>query len=103
MISINFKLTFSYLYWYQLLKLVEKFGTLVEFDFLYHRSGPLNGQPRGYAFITYNNLDSARKAQSSLDGIEICNKKLAVKWAHAQDEVSNYIVPSFKLLKYFSL
>lgn len=67
--------------------MVEKFGPLAEFDFLYHRTGPQTGQPRGYAFVTYKELEHARKAQKTLDGLEVFSRKLAVKWAHAQDEV----------------
>ncbi|KAL7643281.1 UNVERIFIED_CONTAM: hypothetical protein RMT77_006572 [Armadillidium vulgare] len=71
---------------FNLLKMVEKFGPLAEFDFLYHRTGPQIGQPRGYAFVTYKELEHARKAQKTLDGLEVFSRKLAVKWAHAQDE-----------------
>ncbi|RXG73145.1 hypothetical protein Avbf_07245 [Armadillidium vulgare] len=31
-------------------------------------------------------LEHARKAQKTLDGLEVFSRKLAVKWAHAQDE-----------------
>ncbi|KAF6126863.1 RNA binding motif protein 18 [Phyllostomus discolor] len=32
---------------YHLLKLLQKFGTVKQFDFLFHKSGALEGQPRG--------------------------------------------------------
>ncbi|KAG7163751.1 probable RNA-binding protein 18 [Homarus americanus] len=71
---------------YQLLKMVENFGPLVEFDFLYHRSGPQAGQPRGYAFVTFESSKSAQTAMRVLDGKIILGRRMAVKWAHAQDE-----------------
>ncbi|XP_071527958.1 probable RNA-binding protein 18 isoform X2 [Panulirus ornatus] len=71
---------------YQLLKMVENFGPLVEFDFLYHRSGPQAGQPRGYAFVTFRSSQSAQTAMKVLDGKIILGRRMAVKWAHAQDE-----------------
>lgn len=41
---------------YQLLKIVQKYGKIEKFDMLFHRSGPLAGYPRGYAFVTYENV-----------------------------------------------
>ncbi|XP_064420156.1 probable RNA-binding protein 18 isoform X2 [Latimeria chalumnae] len=38
---------------YHLLKLLEKFGKVIQFDFLFHKSGPLEGQPRGYCFVNF--------------------------------------------------
>eukprot|EP00069_Balaena_mysticetus_P004501 bmy_04591T0 len=32
---------------YHLLKLLQRFGTVKQFDFLFHKSGALEGQPRG--------------------------------------------------------
>ena len=72
--------------------MVEKFGPLVEFDFLYHRSGPQAGQPRGYAFVTYKQYKDAYSAQRTLDCIDVLGRKMAVKWAHAQDEVKFVII-----------
>ena len=68
--------------------MVENFGPLVEFDFLYHRSGPQAGQPRGYAFVTFKSSQAAQSAMQVLDGKIVLGRRLAVKWAHAQDEVS---------------
>ncbi|KAJ8954536.1 hypothetical protein NQ318_000770 [Aromia moschata] len=39
-----------FFYWYNLLKLVQKHGAIEKFDLIFHRNGPLAGQPRGYAF-----------------------------------------------------
>ncbi|XP_027470795.1 probable RNA-binding protein 18 isoform X2 [Callorhinus ursinus] len=38
---------------YHLLKLLQKFGTVKQFDFLFHKSGALEGQPRGYCFVNF--------------------------------------------------
>ncbi|XP_043914212.1 probable RNA-binding protein 18 isoform X3 [Protopterus annectens] len=38
---------------YHLLKLLQKFGQVKQFDFLFHKSGPLEGQPRGYCFVNF--------------------------------------------------
>lgn len=39
---------------FHLVKLLEKFGHVKQFDFLFHKSGPLEGQPRGYCFVNFN-------------------------------------------------
>jgi len=39
---------------YHLVKLLEKFGKVKQFDFLFHKSGPLEGQPRGYCFVNFH-------------------------------------------------
>ncbi|MGH0150484.1 UNVERIFIED_CONTAM: hypothetical protein FKN15_041148 [Acipenser sinensis] len=36
---------------YNLVKLLERFGKVKQFDFLFHKSGPLEGQPRGYNLV----------------------------------------------------
>ncbi|KAG2470285.1 RBM18 protein, partial [Polypterus senegalus] len=38
---------------FNLIKLLEKFGKVKQFDFLFHKSGPLEGQPRGYCFVNF--------------------------------------------------
>lgn len=42
--------------WYQLLKIVQQCGRIEKFDMLFHKSGPQVGQPRGYAFVTYQEV-----------------------------------------------
>ncbi|KAF0031383.1 hypothetical protein F2P81_015938 [Scophthalmus maximus] len=39
---------------YHLVKLLEKFGQVKQFDFLFHKSGPMEGQPRGYCFVNFS-------------------------------------------------
>lgn len=87
---------FSSPHGYKFLKMVEKFGALAEFDFLYQKSGGTGttgdrgggvGIPRGYAFVTYQNAESAQSAQRTLDGLDVAGRRLAVKWAHLQDQV----------------
>ena len=64
-----------------LLKLLQQHGAIEKFDLLFHRSGPLEGQPRGYAFVTYVQTEFAESAQKKLDGKYLGSKKLSVKWA----------------------
>ncbi|XP_015920282.2 probable RNA-binding protein 18 [Parasteatoda tepidariorum] len=67
---------------YNLLKIVQQFGKIKKFDFLFHKSGHLKGHPRGYCFVTYDRREEAEKAMINLNGKLFMGKELAVKWAH---------------------
>ncbi|XP_036384042.1 probable RNA-binding protein 18 isoform X2 [Megalops cyprinoides] len=69
---------------YHLVKLLEKFGKVKQFDFLFHKSGPLEGQPRGYCFVNFQTKEEAERAIQCLNGKLALSKKLVVRWAHAQ-------------------
>lgn len=49
---------------------------------LFHRSGPLSGQPRGYAFVTYTRKEDAVKAKAMHNTL-VGNKNIIVTWAHS--------------------
>ncbi|XP_067001543.1 probable RNA-binding protein 18 [Anabrus simplex] len=68
---------------YHLLKLLQKYGHIEKFDLLFHRSGPLAGQPRGYAFVTYSTSEDANKAKEKLDGTMLGYKHVVVRWANS--------------------
>ncbi|KAK2174282.1 hypothetical protein NP493_813g01060, partial [Ridgeia piscesae] len=68
---------------FSLLKLLQSYGELEKFDFLYHKNGPDKGKPRGYCFVTFNNKKDAEKALKCLDGKSAMGRRLAVKPAHA--------------------
>ncbi|KAF6214372.1 hypothetical protein GE061_009112 [Apolygus lucorum] len=46
----------------------------------------MSGLPRGYAFVTYKNEDSALKLREALDGKKLGLKRLSVQWAHNVDK-----------------
>uniref|UniRef100_T1J7T2 Probable RNA-binding protein 18 n=1 Tax=Strigamia maritima TaxID=126957 RepID=T1J7T2_STRMM len=79
---------------YQLIKLLKKYGEVQKFDFLFHKSGPQQGQPRGYCFVTYKTRGEAKHALKTLDGFLALSKQLSVKWAHQKieddDSVNSY-------------
>lgn len=66
---------------FQLLKIVQKCGQIEKFDMLFHKNGPLIGQSRGYAFVTYKAAESTTKALHKLNGMYIGKKPLAVRLA----------------------
>jgi len=64
------------------LKIIQRFGAVKNFDFLFHRSGPYKGLPRGYAFVTFEDKEDALKCKTNLDGKKILYRNVAVRWAH---------------------
>ncbi|OCH93219.1 hypothetical protein OBBRIDRAFT_802098 [Obba rivulosa] len=42
---------------YTLLQAFSKFGRISKLDYLFHKTGPLKGKPRGYAFLEYAEKD----------------------------------------------
>ncbi|XP_060518159.1 probable RNA-binding protein 18 [Cylas formicarius] len=71
---------------YQLLKLAQKHGKIEKFDFLLHRTGLLAGRPRGYAFVTYTDINNAVVARDLLNNQVIGQKKITAMWAYDIDE-----------------
>lgn len=51
---------------YTLVQVFSKFGKITKLDLMIHKSGPLKGKPRGYAFIEFASQDvsSAVRAES---------------------------------------
>jgi len=71
---------------YQLLKILDKFGTVSQYDFLYHISDTGRRTPRGYAFVTYSSLSSAEKAMDSLNKTTVLGRELLVRMANPKTD-----------------
>lgn len=67
---------------FSILKILQKFGSLKKFDFLYHKSGPDQGKSRGYCFASYDNKANAELAMAKMNGKLALSKRLIVKWAN---------------------
>ncbi|KAK3087321.1 hypothetical protein FSP39_004660 [Pinctada imbricata] len=70
-----------------LIKILQKYGKLKKFDFLYHKSGPDVGKPRGFCFVTYEEKHDAERAIQKMNGKLALSKKLIVKWARKETQV----------------
>lgn len=71
---------------FALLKILQKFGSLQRFDFLYHKTGPDLGKPRGYCFVTYSSKEEAEKAMKCLDKKLALSKRMMIRWAHREED-----------------
>jgi len=72
------------------LKLLQTYGAIEKFDLLFHRAGPLIGQPRGYAFITYTTAKNATRALKELHGKLVGTRNIAVRFAHSVPKVCTH-------------
>ncbi|KAH8394110.1 hypothetical protein KR215_007754 [Drosophila sulfurigaster] len=68
-------------YRFQLLKLMQKCGAIEKFDMLFHKGGPMVGQSRGYAFVTFAQNEGATNALWKLDGTNVGSRSIAVRLA----------------------
>ena len=80
---------------------MQKHGAIEKLDLLFHRSGPLSGQPRGYAFVTYSSKEDAGKAKDALNRKMVGSKKVVVRWAYNVSKVIKYV--NFILHVHFSI
>ncbi|SCZ96760.1 BZ3500_MvSof-1268-A1-R1_Chr4-1g06693 [Microbotryum saponariae] len=53
---------------YTLMQLCSKHGKIQQLDYLFHKSGPLRGKPRGYAFVEFSTRDVRTAALLRLGG-----------------------------------
>ncbi|TXT10881.1 hypothetical protein VHUM_02386 [Vanrija humicola] len=68
---------------YTLVQVFSKFGKITKLDLMFHKSGPLKGKPRGYAFIEFASQDAALKALVKLHDRLLRGRKLVVTYANA--------------------
>lgn len=61
------------------LKLVQPFGEVVRFDFMYSTIENGEKMPRGYAFVTYRDHVAAARAVERLHGVRLLSKVLRVQ------------------------
>lgn len=66
---------------HDLLRLFQPYGTLRKLDFIFHRSGPQKGKPKGYAFVELLQKEEAEKAKKSLDGRVVKGREMRISYA----------------------
>ncbi|RIA98834.1 hypothetical protein C1645_801010 [Glomus cerebriforme] len=71
---------------YTVVKLFEPFGKITHLDYLFHKSGPKRGQPRGYCFLEYSKKEEALRAMTAMHSKLIKNRSMIVTFAYAAPE-----------------
>jgi len=67
---------------YAFLHVFSKYGKISKLDFLFHKSGPSKGKPRGYAFVEYASNEDASKALANAHNKLVRGRKLVVTYAN---------------------
>jgi len=71
---------------YQLLKILDKFGTVSQYDYLYHINDTGRRTPRGYAFVTFTTMSSAEKAMDTLNKTTVLGREILVRLANPKTD-----------------
>ncbi|CDU24961.1 uncharacterized protein SPSC_04794 [Sporisorium scitamineum] len=66
---------------YTLIHTFNKWGKIKKLDFLFHKSGPQRGQPRGYAFVEYASPMEALQAVAGARDKTLRGRKISVTFA----------------------
>ncbi|SCV74454.1 BQ2448_8093 [Microbotryum intermedium] len=69
---------------YTLMQLCSKHGKIQQLDYLFHKSGPSRGKPRGYAFVEFSTRDEALRAMVAMDDQLVRGRKISVTAASQQ-------------------
>ena len=69
---------------YHIIKLFQPHGKIVREQFMWHASGPQRGQPRGFAFVEFENRVQALAAKASLDAKTLFGRRLTVRFVQAK-------------------
>ncbi|KAI0052822.1 hypothetical protein FA95DRAFT_1471836, partial [Auriscalpium vulgare] len=65
-----------------LIQIFAKYGKLARLDFLFHKTGPQKGKPRGFAFVEYADASDADRALAAAHGKVLRGRHLVVTHAH---------------------
>ncbi|KAJ3218683.1 hypothetical protein HDU67_004465 [Dinochytrium kinnereticum] len=65
---------------FMLKKAFSPYGTIQKIDYLFHKTGPSQGLPRGFSFIEYEKPEDAEKAIKDMNGAVMRGRKIQVKF-----------------------
>nr|XP_039271620.1 probable RNA-binding protein 18 [Styela clava] len=71
---------------YTMVQILKKFGSIKQFDYLIHKTGPLQGQPRGFCFVSFEKEVDAARAILKLNNMKVLSRRIQVRWAHNQPQ-----------------
>ncbi|GAA5968553.1 hypothetical protein JCM11641_007679 [Rhodosporidiobolus odoratus] len=69
---------------YLLMQVCAKHGKIAKLDYLFHKTGPQKGKPRGYAFVEYSAKEEAKRAMQALNDKVLRGRKMVISLASEQ-------------------
>ncbi|KAE8192031.1 hypothetical protein A4X03_0g5710 [Tilletia caries] len=70
---------------YTLIQVFSKYGKIAKLDFLFHKTGPMKGKPRGYAFVEYALKEEALQALVATNDKMLRGRKVSVTFANKSE------------------
>ncbi|KAK0531765.1 hypothetical protein OC835_003561 [Tilletia horrida] len=70
---------------YSLIQVFSKHGKIAKLDYLFHKSGPQKGKPRGYAFIEFSSKEEAMQALAATNDKMLRGRKVSVTFANKSE------------------
>ncbi|GAA5863078.1 hypothetical protein JCM8547_002790 [Rhodosporidiobolus lusitaniae] len=71
---------------YLLMQVCARHGKIAKLDYLFHKTGPQKGKPRGYAFVEYSTKEEAQRALQALNDKVLRGRKMVVSLASEQQQ-----------------
>ncbi|GAA5824868.1 hypothetical protein JCM11251_005374 [Rhodosporidiobolus azoricus] len=71
---------------YLLMQVCARHGKIAKLDYLFHKTGPQKGKPRGYAFVEYSTKEEAKRALEALHDKVVRGRKMVVSLASEQQQ-----------------
>ncbi|BGP57784.1 hypothetical protein JCM8202_002437 [Rhodotorula sphaerocarpa] len=71
---------------YALMQACARYGKITKLDYLFHKTGPQKGKPRGYAFVEYDTNQEANRALAALSDKLFRGRKMVVSFASEQQQ-----------------
>lgn len=69
-----------------LIQLFTQFGELTRVQFMWHHHGELKGQPRGFAFVEFQDKQAANAAVQQAHGVDLAGRSLVVRYAEDKEK-----------------
>jgi RNA recognition motif-containing protein len=82
-----------------LLTAFRRYGPILSVNYLWHKSGPLKGQPRGYAFLQFENLQSVDNALRDTGNVRIKGNLIQIKPERSRIETNEMVKNPYSLLR----
>lgn len=64
-----------------IIKLFNPYGAIIDVTYMWHKSGPLCGKPKGFAFVQFSTVTEAKSAMKYLSNKMLKGRKIIINFA----------------------